>query len=54
VTPVDFDLVVALSERDVEALVGAFAADFYIDADAARTAVSSERMFKASGRCSTT
>jgi len=41
----DLDLVVALSERDVDALVVAFAADFYIDADAARTAVSSERMF---------
>ena len=41
----DLDLVVALSERDVDALVVAFAADFYVDADAARTAVSSERMF---------
>jgi len=41
----DLDLVVALSERDVDALVVAFAADFYIDADAARAAVSSERMF---------
>jgi hypothetical protein len=41
----DLDLVVALTERDVDALVGAFASDFYINADAARTAVSSERMF---------
>jgi hypothetical protein len=41
----DLDIVVALHERDVDALVAAFASDFYIDADAARTAVSSERMF---------
>jgi hypothetical protein len=41
----DLDIVVALSERDVNALVAAFESDFYIDADAARSAVVSERMF---------
>src|SRR5271167_1659275 len=41
----DLDIVVALNEHDVDALVAAFASDFYIDADAARTAVLSERMF---------
>jgi hypothetical protein len=41
----DLDFVVALSERDVNALVAAFESDFYIDADAARSAVVSERMF---------
>jgi hypothetical protein len=41
----DLDIVVALSERDVETLVAAFASDFYIDADAVRTAILSERMF---------
>ena len=41
----DLDLVVALEERDVAPLVAAFAPDFYIDADAVRTAVASQRMF---------
>jgi len=41
----DLDFVVALDERDVDRLVAAFRPDFYIDADAARAAVSSERMF---------
>jgi hypothetical protein len=41
----DLDIVVALDERDVAALVAAFESDFYIDADAARAAVVSERMF---------
>jgi hypothetical protein len=41
----DLDIVVALNERDVGTLVAAFEADFYIDADAARTAILSERMF---------
>lgn len=41
----DIDIVVALDERDLEPLVAAFASDFYIDADAARTAVLTERMF---------
>ena len=35
----DLDIVVALNENDVDALVAAFESDFYIDADAARTAV---------------
>lgn len=30
----DLDIVVALNDRDVDALVAAFASDFYIDADA--------------------
>jgi hypothetical protein len=41
----DLDIVVALDERDVESLVAAFASDFYIDAEAARAAVLTERMF---------
>jgi hypothetical protein len=41
----DLDIVVALSESDVGGLVAAFEPDFYIDADAARVAVLSERMF---------
>ena len=41
----DIDLVVALRLADVDELVAAFAADFYIDADAARDAVKSERLF---------
>jgi hypothetical protein len=41
----DLDIVVALDERDAEPLAAAFAADFYIDVDAARTAIRSERMF---------
>jgi len=41
----DLDIVVALNERDVDTLVAAFTSDFYIDADAARTAIQSERMF---------
>jgi predicted nucleotidyltransferase len=41
----DLDIVVALTESDVDALAGAFTADFYIDPDAARIAVQSERMF---------
>ena len=41
----DLDLVVAIRERDVDTLVKAFAADFYIDADAVRSAVRSQRMF---------
>jgi hypothetical protein len=41
----DLDIVVELSEHDVAPLVAAFAADFYLDADAARAAVLSERMF---------
>jgi hypothetical protein len=41
----DLDIVVALNESDVGALVAAFESDFYIDADAVRTAILSERMF---------
>ena len=41
----DLDFVVALAERDVAALVGAFTPDFYVDADAVRAAVLSERLF---------
>lgn len=40
----DLDLVVALGERDVDRLVGAFAPDFYIDAAAAHEAVRMERL----------
>jgi hypothetical protein len=42
----DLDIVVALDERHLEALVAACESDFYIDADAARNAVRTERMFK--------
>ena len=41
----DLDFVVALMERHVDALVRAFSADFYIDEDAARSAIKSQRMF---------
>jgi hypothetical protein len=41
----DLDIVVAMAEADVQPLVTALAADFYIDADAARTAVQCERLF---------
>jgi hypothetical protein len=41
----DIDLVVALTEDDVDRVVGAFAPDFYIDADDVRSAVTSLRLF---------
>jgi hypothetical protein len=41
----DLDIVVALNDNDVDELVAAFAPDFYIDAETARTAVQSKRMF---------
>ncbi len=41
----DLDIVLAVAEKDVEQLVDAFVPDFYIDADAVRTAIRSERMF---------
>jgi hypothetical protein len=41
----DLDMVVALEASQVNALVKAFGSDFYIDADAARAAVISERIF---------
>ena len=36
---VDIDMVVALEERRVEALVAALSAEFYVDADALRRAI---------------
>jgi hypothetical protein len=41
----DLDFVVALMEQDVGKLVAAFSSDFYIDEDAARSAVKTQRMF---------
>ncbi len=41
----DLDFVVALIVQQVEKLVSAFSQDFYIDEDAAREAVKSQRMF---------
>jgi hypothetical protein len=41
----DIDLVVALESRHVSTVVKAFSADFYIDADNARTAIMSQRLF---------
>jgi hypothetical protein len=41
----DIDIVVAVGVGSVSRLVGAFARDFYVDADDARDAVKSERMF---------
>jgi hypothetical protein len=41
----DIDLVVALRLEDVQRLVSAFAADFYVDAEDAQEAVRSERLF---------
>jgi hypothetical protein len=41
----DLDIVVALQARNVAALVAAFSPDFYIDADSARDAVATERLF---------
>jgi hypothetical protein len=41
----DLDIVVALNARDADTLVAMFASDFYIDVDAARAAILSERMF---------
>jgi hypothetical protein len=41
----DLDLVVALGEEDVAAIVSVFAPDFYIDADDVRSAVLSQRLF---------
>src|SRR5258708_3876298 len=41
----DLDFVVALMERHVDALVSAFSTYFYIDEDAARSAIKSQRMF---------
>jgi hypothetical protein len=41
----DLDIVVALNARDADTLVAMFASDFYIDVDAARAAILSQRMF---------
>jgi hypothetical protein len=41
----DLDFVVALMDRHVDALVSVFSADFYIDKDAARSAIKTQRMF---------
>jgi hypothetical protein len=41
----DIDLVVAIHETDVEPLMAAFDADFYLDGDAARRAVRTGRLF---------
>jgi hypothetical protein len=41
----DLDLVVALKASEVEKLIAAFAADFYLDADTVREAVRTSRMF---------
>jgi len=41
----DLDLVVSLGAEDVGAIVGIFAADFYVDAAAVRAAVLSQRQF---------
>lgn len=41
----DLDFVVALIVQQVEKLVAAFSEDFYIDEDAARSAIKSQRMF---------
>jgi hypothetical protein len=41
----DLDFVVALMERHVDALVSAFSTDFYINEDAARSAIKSRRTF---------
>lgn len=41
----DLDIVVALQEKDVGPLVAALAPDFYVDAEAARAAVRTERLF---------
>jgi hypothetical protein len=41
----DLDIVVALNAHDADTLVALFESDFYIDVDAAREAILSERMF---------
>ena len=41
----DLDFVVALSDDDLDGLVKAFSPDFYIDEDAARSAVKAQHMF---------
>jgi hypothetical protein len=41
----DLDLVVALAESDCDRLSELFSADFYVDEDAVRSAIASQRMF---------
>jgi hypothetical protein len=41
----DLDIVVALTERDIAALLASFQTDFYIDVEAVRAAIRSERLF---------
>ena len=41
----DLDLVVALTEQDVEKFVAAFVADFYVDPEAVQAAVKTSRLF---------
>ncbi len=41
----DLDLVVALNESNIDRIVSAFSPDFYVDGDAARAAVASQRLF---------
>lgn len=41
----DLDLVVSLGEDDIGAIVKVFESDFYVDADAVRSAVLSQRQF---------
>jgi hypothetical protein len=41
----DIDIVVALDSADVDSIVHAFEADFYVDADDARAAITSRRLF---------
>lgn len=41
----DLDLVVALGEDDVGRIVAMFSPDFYVDADAVRSAIRSQRLF---------
>ena len=41
----DLDLVISLGEDDIGAIVNVFESDFYIDADAVRSAVLSQRQF---------
>ena len=41
----DLDLVISLGEDDIDAIVKVFESDFYIDADAVRSAVLSQRQF---------
>lgn len=41
----DIDIVVALKREDIDAMVSEFAAEFYLDADAGRSAIEAERLF---------